>query len=528
MVENICEVRFHRRTPHHRRIPYSSTTTHNAMSTRFVPRSDTLEDAIEKFHIAFVDMLVGKTDEGKFVNKGDMYKAMQAAVRVLFLCMQRSTDDLVIMQQLVIAELITCDADTPNFDPLLGELKNMKPLYDHAFGNVPAKEFLRLARLWIAPSFLRRLEVPLKKDAELVTGRTTILPATGKGSTARTITTKTTTSKFPATTKPSATKPDTGSKRTTTTNTAGGTKPSKSHPIVKGAEVSTVAEKIQPRPIKKIVTYMELDESDDSSGEEDGEGEEESGEDEAEEEEVEVAVVKPARRKAVKSPAVITDEMDEDKSSGGGESIKWSAADKLQAAEDVQWGGPDQRDPCLVEKKDLRYGPLYWGSYTTPLAKPGPITKEDLPDRSLNPLDKDGHAKYMLADVYDTPCGQCTATKTVPKMCVVAGSKPNPLGATVEEEKEKASACACCRHHKRRCQGHSRSRSRQIIANPFHDHSTATKGGSGKGKGKTDAKVKTEAKATPAAKTRSSRKPPADNDVVDGKFQVHYYDGCAN
>jgi hypothetical protein len=72
------------------------------MSTRFVPRSDTLEDVIEKFHIAFVDMLVGKMDEGKFVNKGDMYKAMQAVVRVLFLCMQRSTDDLVIMQQLVI------------------------------------------------------------------------------------------------------------------------------------------------------------------------------------------------------------------------------------------------------------------------------------------------------------------------------------------------------------------------------------------------------------------------------------------
>ncbi|KIJ93369.1 hypothetical protein K443DRAFT_12924 [Laccaria amethystina LaAM-08-1] len=48
------------------------------MSTRFVPRSDTLEDVIEKFHIAFVDMLVGKMDEGKFVNKGDMYKAMQA------------------------------------------------------------------------------------------------------------------------------------------------------------------------------------------------------------------------------------------------------------------------------------------------------------------------------------------------------------------------------------------------------------------------------------------------------------------
>ena len=53
------------------------------MSATYVPRTATLDDAIEKFHHAFVDMLVGK--EGKFVNKPDMYRVLQAAVSTLFL-----------------------------------------------------------------------------------------------------------------------------------------------------------------------------------------------------------------------------------------------------------------------------------------------------------------------------------------------------------------------------------------------------------------------------------------------------------
>jgi hypothetical protein len=121
----------------------------------------------------------------------------------------------------------------------------------------------------------------------------------------------------------------------------------------------------------------------------------------------------------------------------------------------------------------------------------------------------------MLADVYDIPCQQCTGgAKSAPKVCVTAGSKPNPLGATVKEEKEKASSCACCRHHKRRCKDHSRSRSRQIIANPFHDPNMAKKGGSGK------VKVKTEA-VTPAAKPRGSKKAPAEKEVVNGESRVY-------
>lgn len=481
------------------------------MSASYVPSTAALDDAIEKFHHAFVDMLVGKTDEGKFVNKADMYRVFQAAVSSLFLCMQRSTDQFVTLQHAVNTQLITCDADTPTFDPLLDELKSMKALYDHPSGHVPAKSFLRLANQYIPPSIVRKLESPPKTDLQLITGGTTKRPGTAKDSNARTTTAKPTSTKPPATSKPSATKPDVGSKPTTTTNAAGGTKPSKSNPIVKRAEDPTIAEKIKPRAIKKkAVSYVDVEESDESTGEEEeGEEEEDSGEDEDEEE---VPAVKAARRKVVKSPAVVTDAMDE--AAGRSEKIQWSAADKQQAAQDAQWSGPDRRDPGLVEDMDLRYGPLYWGSYTTPLAKRGPIAKEDLQDRHLNPIDKDGHTKYMLADVYDTPCRQCIGTKTSSKICVSAGGKPTPLGATVEEEKERASACACCRHHKRRCQDHSRSRSRQIVLNPFHEQSTVTKGGSGK------VKVKTEVKVTPAAKTRGSRKPPVEKDVLDGEFHL--------
>ena len=276
-----------------------------------------------------------------------------------------------------------------------------------------------------------------------MTGGTTKPRGTEKDTTTRTTTTKPTSTKPPAASTKPTTKPDVGSKPTTT-NAAGGNK-SKSKPIAKQAEdPPIVQEKIQPRPIKKkAVTYVELDQSDESSGEEEeGDEEGDSGQDEEEEEEeeeeVEVVVAKSARRKVVKSPAVITDEMEED--AGGGEAIHWSQADRRQAEEDAAWSGPDRRDPCLVDDKDLRYGPLYWGSYNTPLAKPGAIAKEDLPNRQLNPIDKDGHAKYILADVYATPCLQCVGSKTPPKACVSAGSKPNPLGATVGEEKEKASA----------------------------------------------------------------------------------------
>lgn len=381
----------------------------------------------------------------------------------------------------------------------------MKPLHDHPAGQVPAKEFLRLAHQFIAPSLRRKLEPPANQAVEVVTGGPSKLPGTGKDSTAPKPAMKPTTTKAPATTKPKpiATKPD--AKRPTTTNAAAG-----------GSKPST---KPTPRPIqKKKPTYVDIRSSDEESsagmedGEEDDDDDEESEEEEEEEEEEEVVVVKPTRRRVVKSSAVITEEMEE--VAPGGEAIKWSVADRKQAAEDAKWIGPDPKDPCLVEGKDLRYGPLYWGPYDTPLAKEGPIAKEDLPDRSLNPLDKDGHAKYILADVYDTPCRQCTAAKTTPKVCVTAGSRPNALGATVKEEKEKASSCACCRVHKRRCEDHSRSRSRQIIANPFHDPNTVKKGASGK------AKVKTEA-VTPAAKTRGSKKAAAEKEVVNGESRVH-------
>ena len=401
----------------------------------------------------------------------------------------------------------------------------MKPTYENPNGNVPAKRFLQLAHQHIAPSILRKLD-STPTDVELITGGTS-KRAVGKDSSTRTTTTKAESAKPsatttpPATTRRSATKQDAVSKPTSTTNAPGGTK-TKPNPVVKRADGPTVPTKVQPPPVVKKVTYVDID-SEESSGEEDeGEQDEESGEESDEVEEVEAPAPKPSRRKGVKSPAVITDEMDE--AAGGVDKIKWSAAEKKQAQKDAEWSGPDRRDPCFMDGRDLRYGPLYWGPYNTPLAKPGPIAKEDLPDRDLNPVDREGHAKYMLADLYDIPCRHCTY-RTVAKSCVATRSKPHPLGATEKEERESVIACAYCRHQKRRCEDHSRGRSRQIVLNPFHDPLTVAKGGSGKVKVKKEGKVTpakeakvspAEAKATPAVKTRGSRRPPAVNEVPDG------------
>ena len=467
--------------------------------------------------------------------------------------------------------------ETPTFDPLLDELKRMRPLYDDPAGQVPAKQFLRLADLHVAPSILRKLQSPPKTGTELSTGgATTKVPAVGKQSNAKPATTKAPTSKPATTTKPPAPKADVRSSSTTIIKSAGGSVPSKATPFVKRDDDGHAA-KIQPRPIqKKQVQYVEIHSSDASSGEE-GEGQEEEEEEESdEEEEEEEVVVKKIRRRVVKSAAVITDEMDNadgerkgekhagggkvDNNAGGGKKvdnnaggggkdrrIPWSAADIEQAELDAEWAVPDRDDPCVVNwnSKDIRYGPLYWGSYHTPLAMEGPISKEELTNRNVNPHDRDGHAKYILADVYDTPCRSCSRA-TPPRICVFAGLKPNPLGATVGEEEKNAAACGYCKHIKRKCEEHSRGRTRQIVDNPFHDHS-ATRGGSAKGKAKAETKAKAatkgkgetkakaeaktkaeartkaetntkvETKVTPAAKSRGSRRVPSEQEVTMGK-----------
>ena len=467
-------------------------------------------------------------------------------------------------------ELARCDADTPTFDPLLDELKRMKPLYEDPAGHVPAKPFLRLADLHIAPSILRKLQSTPKSGTELSTGGTTTkVPVAGKQSNAKPATTKATTSKPATTTKPPASKADVGSKPTTIARSAGGGVPSKVTTVVKRDDDSHRA-KVQPQPVdKKRVKYVEIHSSDASSGEE-GEEKEGDEEEESDEEGEEEEVVVKTRRKVVKSAAIITDEMDNDtggdkkadktasrgrkvdNNAGGGRKmdhnagggakdrkIPWSAADIEQAELDAEWAAPDRDDPCVVNWncKDIRYGPLYWGSYNTPLAVEGPISKEQLTDRTLNPHDRDGHAKYILADVYDTPCRSCSRA-TPPKICVFAGLKPNPLGVTVGEEEKNAAACGYCKHIKRKCEEHSRGRTRQIIENPFHDHSVMTRGGSAKGKAKGETKTKgetkakgeaktkaetipkVEAKVTLAAKNRGSRRLPAEHKVTMGKHEL--------
>ena len=237
--------------------------------------------------------------------------------------------------------------------------------------------------------------------------------------------------------------------------------------------------------------------------------EEQGGEDD----EQVIEVAKKTCRKPVKSPEIITDEMDDntgskknDDAGGKKKRIEWSAADRTQAALDVEWSFQNCGDPCLVEDKDFQYGPLYWGFYSTLLTKPGPITKEQLPDCDLNLLDKDGHTKYILVDVYDTPCCHCTTAKQ-PKPCIFASLKPNPLAVTIEEEEKNSAACAYCKHIKRRCNKHSHSWLWQIIANPFHDPSTMAKGGSANTKAKVEkAKVETKAKVEPKGKVEPKAK----------------------
>ena len=73
------------------------------MSTSaYIPRTQELNDALEKFHHAFINMLVGKTNPGQFVDKSDMYKAMQAAVSLLCLFMRRNAPHIVFRRAMLI------------------------------------------------------------------------------------------------------------------------------------------------------------------------------------------------------------------------------------------------------------------------------------------------------------------------------------------------------------------------------------------------------------------------------------------
>ena len=101
---------------------------------------------------------------------------------------------------------MTCNAATPTLDPLLNELKCMKPIYKDPMRHVPTKDFLHLANLHITPLILRKLTSPLKTAIELMTGGGTT--AAGKQSNSKGATTKSTSSKPPVMTKRPAAKAD--------------------------------------------------------------------------------------------------------------------------------------------------------------------------------------------------------------------------------------------------------------------------------------------------------------------------------
>ena len=291
-------------------------------------------------------------------------------------------------------------------------------------------------------------------------------------------------------------------------------------------------------------TYQEIE---DSSGE--------SGSEYEEEMQKEKDKKSSHPRKVIKTPAVITSEMDEDveedgeewehadgedadgdgtdgedavgrwkekRKAKGGEEITWSQEDRFQEKLDLAWKHQDEEDPVVqaMQKgtiaKTLKTGPFYWGPYNAPLeGGEEAIAFDLLANPRINPHDNDNFAKYILVDIYREPCGPCIHTN---KTCFFGGSKPNPLGKTVEQEQANAGACGECKAGKKRCFGKGRGRYRTIIRNPFYGgHKKA------EGKVKTEGRIKMESKPRPATKAKTSNSAAATTSgrtlsIADGKL----------
>lgn len=280
-------------------------------------------------------------------------------------------------------------------------------------------------------------------------------------------------------------------------------------PAVPAAALKT--SKPTSAPSRPAKTYQELD---DESGEDSGD------------EYVEEVEKSSHPRKVIKTPAFITEEMEDDdeeedeeeeekptKKKGKARVMDGDEAeddnqpikeltkeDRHQLKVDAAWKNPDDEDPLvrllkeqkamdqgLKTAKDFHVGPFYWGSYTAPLmGGPTPITFEEYEDRRINPA-KGYLRKYLLVDVYRSPCVNCRVTG---KTCFFGGIPPKALGKTKGKERKNSGACAECRVLKRRCDDKGRSRFRTIIESPWFQDAKKPVG-----------KVKIEAQ-TPAPRAR--------------------------
>ena len=190
------------------------------------------------------------------------------------------------------------------------------------------------------------------------------------------------------------------------------------------------------------------------------------------------------------------------------EPIIWDIATLTQAIADEEWEMPNgvdryQKEARKWEEKEKVIGmtrklggkggkrrPFYWGPHDE-LDYEGGVSFEVAYDPAQNPIDDHGIRRYLVADVFTTPCNKCTAAG---KPCFFAGGESSPLGRRGMDELVLNKGCACCKESRHKCPGHSRLRQRTIIDNPFYND---------------EVKMKKAKSAKPAPKPAPKRAPTA-------------------
>ena len=164
------------------------------------------------------------------------------------------------------------------------------------------------------------------------------------------------------------------------------------------------------------------------------------------------------------------------------EPIVWDITTLMQAIADEEWEMPNgvdcyQREAQKWEEKEKaagvtrkqggkggKCGPFYWGPHDK-LDYEGKVSFEVAYDPAQNLIDDHGIRRYLIMDVFTTPCNKCAAAG---KPCFFAGGVPSPLGRRIMDELILNKGCACCKEAQHKCSGHSRLREWTIIDNPFY------------------------------------------------------------
>ena len=164
------------------------------------------------------------------------------------------------------------------------------------------------------------------------------------------------------------------------------------------------------------------------------------------------------------------------------EPIVWDIATLMQAIADEEWEMPNgadryQREAQKWEEKGKGSGvtrkqggkggkrrPFYWGPHDE-LDYEGKVLFKVTYDLAQNPVDDHGIRRYLIMDVFPTPCNKCT---TAGKPCFFAGGVLSPLGRHGMDELVLNKGCACCKESRHKFPGHSRLEQRTIIDNLFY------------------------------------------------------------